>query len=312
MKIGVLRGQEKSFPETLIERINQKSQQQKLGITAEFAMLEGVRMAEPSGYRVLVDRISHEVPFFRAYLKNAMLNGAEVINDPFWWSADEKFFNYALAAKIGIPVPRTVLVPHFAHPPNTTSDSMRNMVYPINWEKIFNYVGFPAFLKPHSGGGWKHVYKVNNPEEFFKAYHQSGDLAMVLQEGIAFTEYYRCYTVGRQKVRIMWYDPSKPYLGGQYGADEGSINPALRDRITFRQLNLLDATLPFSEPFQLIFCRNVMIYFDRPTQDELVERLSRRLVPGGYLLVGHSESLTHLRHALRPIRPAVYQKPFGS
>jgi hypothetical protein len=91
MKIGVLRGQEKSFPEALIDRINQKSQQQKLGITAEFALLDGVRMAEPSGYRVIVDRISHEIPFFRAYLKNAMLSGTEVINNPFWWSADEKF-----------------------------------------------------------------------------------------------------------------------------------------------------------------------------------------------------------------------------
>jgi hypothetical protein len=232
MKIGVLRGQEKSFPEALIDRINQKNQQQKLGLTAEFVMLEGVKMAEPSGYRVIVDRISHEIPFYRAYLKNAMLSGTEVINNPFWWSADEKFFNYALAAKIGIPVPKTVLLPHFSHPPNTTAESMRNLVYPINWDKIFNYIGFPAFLKPHSGGGWKHVYKVNNPEEFFKAYHQTGDLAMVLQEGIIFTAYYRCYTVGRKKVRIMLYDPSKPYLGGQYGADEGDIAPVLRDRIT--------------------------------------------------------------------------------
>jgi hypothetical protein len=232
MKIGILRGQETSFPKALVDRINQKSQQQRLGITAEFAMLEGVRMAEPSGYRVLVDRISHEIPFYRAYLKNAVLSGTEVINNPFWWSADEKFFNYSLAAKIGIPVPKTVLLPHYAHPPNTTSESMRNLVYPINWDKIFSYVGFPAFLKPHSGGGWKHVYKVNNPDEFFRAYHQTGDLAMVLQEGIVYSAFYRCYTVGRKKVRIMAYDPTKPYLQGQYGPDEGPIDPDLKERIT--------------------------------------------------------------------------------
>ncbi len=99
-----------------------------------------------------------------------------------------------------------------------------------------------------------------------------------------------------------------------FGPQEGNhrVKPALRDRVSFRHLNLLEGEPPFSEPFQVIFCRNVMIYFDRPTQEELVGRLARRLVPGGYLFVGHSESLTHLRHSLRAIQPAVYQKPFGS
>jgi chemotaxis protein methyltransferase CheR len=98
------------------------------------------------------------------------------------------------------------------------------------------------------------------------------------------------------------------------GPQEGNhrVKAALRERVTFRQLNLLEGEPPFHEPFHVIFCRNVMIYFDRQTQDELVERLARRLVPGGYLFVGHSESLTHMRHSLRVIRPAVYQKPFGS
>lgn len=99
-------------------------------------------------------------------------------------------------------------------------------------------------------------------------------------------------------------------IGAQIGNHR--IKPALRDRVRFHPLNLLEGEPPFSEPFQVIFCRNVMIYFDRPTQEQLVTRLGRWLVPGGYLFVGHSESLTHLRHGLRPIRPAVYQKPFGS
>ncbi|HVS51309.1 MAG TPA: protein-glutamate O-methyltransferase CheR [Opitutaceae bacterium] len=90
------------------------------------------------------------------------------------------------------------------------------------------------------------------------------------------------------------------------------VKPALRERVNFQQLNLLEGEPPFSEPFQAIFCRNVMIYFDRPTQEELVGRLARLLVPGGFLFVGHSESLTHLRHPLQSLRPAIYQKPFGS
>jgi chemotaxis protein methyltransferase CheR len=99
-----------------------------------------------------------------------------------------------------------------------------------------------------------------------------------------------------------------------FGPQEGQyrVKAALRERVVFQQLNLLDGELPFPEPFHVIFCRNVMIYFDRPTQEELVGRLSRSLVPGGYLFVGHSESLTHLAHTLRPVRPAIYQKPFSS
>lgn len=99
-----------------------------------------------------------------------------------------------------------------------------------------------------------------------------------------------------------------------FGPQEGfhRVKASLRDNVSFHQLNLLEGEPPFTEPFQIIFCRNVMIYFDRPTQEELIARLVKRLVPGGYLLVGHSESLTHLKHPLRALQPAVYQKPLGS
>ena len=112
-------------------------------------------MAIPSGYAVIVDRISHDIPFYRSYLKNAVLTGTQVINNPFWWSADDKFFNYALATKLGVAIPPTVLLPHKDHPPGTTDRSMRNLEYPLNWDRVFEYVSFPAFLKPHDGGGWK-------------------------------------------------------------------------------------------------------------------------------------------------------------
>ena len=109
-------------------------------------------------------------------------------------------------------------------------------------------------------------------------------------------------------------DTIRAHFQKGFGPQAGKyrVKAALRDRVKFHQLNLLEGEPPFAEPFQLIFCRNVMIYFDRQTQEELINRLSRRLVPGGYLMVGHSESLTHLTHGLRTIRPAVYQKPAAS
>jgi glutathione synthase/RimK-type ligase-like ATP-grasp enzyme len=160
------------------------------GVTAEHLKVGGVQMAEASGYAVIVDRISHDIPFYRSYLKNSVLTGTKVINNPFWWSADDKFFNYALAAKLGVAVPRTVLLPHKKNPTGTTDRSMRNLEYPLDWDGIFRHVGFPAFLKPHDGGGWKNVYKVNKPEELFAAYDESEQLCMTLQAAVKFQEYF--------------------------------------------------------------------------------------------------------------------------
>ncbi len=207
-KIGILFGQENTFPPAFVERVNAKKEE---GISAEFVSLDKVVQGEPCGYDVIIDRISQDVPFYRGFLKNAGLTGTAVINNPFWWSADEKFFNNALSTKIGVPVPKTVLLPSNQHPPDTNSNSFRNLAYPWNWEAIFNYVGFPAYFKPFAGGGWKNVYKLTNKEEFFKAYNETGQLVMMIQEEIIFTEYFRCYCLDRRDVHIMQYDPKQPH-----------------------------------------------------------------------------------------------------
>jgi glutathione synthase/RimK-type ligase-like ATP-grasp enzyme len=206
--IGVLFGMEQTFPPALVERINSMHE---ADVRAEFVKVGAMPMDAVLQYDVILDRISHDIPFYRSLLKVAAIGGTIVVNNPFWWSADDKFFNYALMSRIGIPIPRTVLLPHKHHPPETTSESMRNLIYPLDWNAVFEYVGFPAFLKPHAGGGWKHVYKVHSPEEFFAAYDQTGDLCMVLQQAIEFTEYYRCYCIGRRWVRVMPYEPRNPH-----------------------------------------------------------------------------------------------------
>lgn len=207
-KIGVLFGQENTFPGALVEKINSMEVE---GIHAEFVEVGGVQMARPCPYACVIDRISHDVPFYRAYLKNAALTGTAVINNPFWWSADDKFFNYALAEKLGVAVPKTVLIPHKFFPPMTNDRSFRNLQYPLHWEEIFEYVGFPSFLKPHDGGGWRDVYHLHSPAEFFEAYDQTRDLCMTLQAAVKFKEYFRCYVVGQEEVRIMAYDPRRPH-----------------------------------------------------------------------------------------------------
>jgi hypothetical protein len=240
-RIGVLYGMEESFPPALVERINQLVAERDLpDLRAESLKVGAVRMAEASGYRVIIDRISQDVPFYRAFLKNAVLSGCTVLNNPFWWSADDKFFNYALASRLGIATPRTALLPHKDHPPDTTARSMRNLTYPLDWDGLFAYIGFPAFLKPHAGGGWKSVYKVESPEDVFRAYDETGILCMTLQEGIDFQEYYRCYVIGQQKVRLMRYDPLQPHHL-RYVEGNPQPNPELAARITADCLTLCQA-----------------------------------------------------------------------
>lgn len=208
-KIGILFGQENTFPQAFVDRVNQKEGKE---IVAELAHVDEVFQGKESGYAVLIDRISQDVPFYRSYLKNAAFTGTAVINNPFWWSADEKFFNNVLAGQLGVPVPKTFLLPSSKMPDDTTGDSFRNLKYPLDWEGMIRELGgFPVYMKPHAGGGWKSVYKITNMEQLFRAYHETDQLVMMLQEEIEFETYFRCYYLGGDRVHIMPYEPRNPH-----------------------------------------------------------------------------------------------------
>jgi glutathione synthase/RimK-type ligase-like ATP-grasp enzyme len=236
-KIGVLFGMENSFPGALVERINSLHMD---GITAEFVETGAVHLDKPSPYSVIVDRISHDIPFYRAYLKHAALNGTVVINNPFWWSADDKFFNYTLAEKMGVAVPPTVILPHKKYPEGTNDRSMRNLQYPLDWDGVFNYIGEHGFMKPVDGGGWRDVFHIHNREEFFNAYDQSRDLCMLYQKAVDFKEYFRCYVVGQKKVHIMPYDPRAPHHE-RYIQNPPKYDKALLKRVEQDALKLCQA-----------------------------------------------------------------------
>ena len=259
-QIGILFGQENTFPFALVERINAKNEP---GIQAAFVRIDKVMQHVPTGYAVIIDRISQDIPFYRAFLKNAALTGTAVINNPFWWSADDKFFNNCLAESIGIKVPRTVLLPSNQHPPDTNEMSMRNLAYPLDWDAIFEYVGFPAFMKPYAGGGWRNVYKVHNREEFFNIYNQTGTLVMMLQEEIQFTDYYRCYCLDRREVRLMSYDPRQPFHL-QYVKNPPPVEARLKEKMEQAVLklnhalgydfNTVELAIRDGDPYAIDFC----------------------------------------------------------
>jgi hypothetical protein len=228
-RVGILVGREVTFPDALINSINERGNGETV---AEFIKVGGVRHDDPPRYDLVIDRISHEVPFYRALLKRMALEGAIIINNPFWWSADDKFFNYSLAAKLGVAVPKTVLLPQKDYIPGIVSESLRNLEFPIDWQGIIDYVGLPAILKPFDGGGWKNVSRVNSLEELWAEYDKTGTLCMTLQEFIDFDQFVRCYCIGQEEVMIMPYDPRKPYLSGeQYINDPSYLSTELTARV---------------------------------------------------------------------------------
>jgi len=252
--------------------------------------LAGTPMGEAPRYRVIVDRISHEVEYYRGYLKHAALGGAYVINNPFWWTADDKFFNYAVASRLGLAIPRTVLLPQKSYPADVdlTSESLRNLEYPIDWDALLDYVGRPAILKPFSGGGWKHVYKVHDRAELLEAYDGTGPYCMTLQQFIDFDRYVRCFTFGKMDIMPVAYDPRErrylvehAYLSADLGArvvrDAQTINQALG-----YEMNTIEFAIQDGVPYAIDFL-NPAPDFERDRITEIyfgavVDRMSRLVI----------------------------------
>ena len=226
-KIGVMVGREWSWPPAFIEEVNKR----ETGVIAEYVQIGGTRMNEANPYAVIVDRISHEIPYYRTYLKNAVLQGTFVVNNPFWWSADDKFFGACLLDKLGISHARTVALPSHSYIEGVVTESLRNLIYPMPWEEHVEYLGgFPLILKPAWGGGFKKVYKVHNLPELWNAYNETGTECMVLQQFIDWDNYARCLCIGQQDILPIKFDVNRPWPH-RYIVDDHFLSPELRDLI---------------------------------------------------------------------------------
>ncbi len=233
-RVGVIVGREWSFPPKFIDEVNRRDK----GVFAEFAKLGGTRMDEKIPYDVLVDRISHEVPYYRSYLKHAVLEGITVINNPFMWTADDKFFGASLCAKLGLAHPKTAVLPNKDYVPGIVkTESLRNLVYPMDWQAIIDYVGLPCILKDAHGGGWRGVYVCHSIEELIRYYDGSGLLTMIAQEFIKWDQYVRVMCLGQNIVLPMPYDTHNR----KYIPDPNYLTPALYKRVAADSLKLVQA-----------------------------------------------------------------------
>ena len=242
--VGLLVGRENTFPQPFIDTVNRKGDPK--GVRAEMATFGGARELEEPKYSVVVDRISHEVPYYRAHLKSMALMGTVVVNDPFWWEADEKFFECTLARKLGVAVPKTVILPNKSYIPDINEGSLRNLQYPLDWKGIVEYTGLPAIMKPNTGGGWKDVYKVDTMEQLLWAYDQTGTATfgqrpktMILQEFIHWDDYIRCICIGRKHINPIRYDPTAPFHE-RYVVDK-PVEGKVRERAIHDAIALTDA-----------------------------------------------------------------------
>ena len=234
LKIGLVVGREWSFPPAFIEEVARRDE----GVVAEFVSLGGTAMDEPVDYAVIIDRISHEVGYYRTYLKHAVLQGATVVNNPFMWSSDDKLFDASLATRLGVASPKTIALPNREYIPGIKHDeSLRNLRYPFDWDAILRYIGLPCILKDAHGGGWRDVYVCRSKDELIHNYDESGLLTMIVQEFIEWEHFVRCLAIGRQEVLPMKYDPKER----KYIVEHEHLPPELGRRIVDDSRTLMGA-----------------------------------------------------------------------
>jgi hypothetical protein len=204
-RVGLFVGQEWSWPPAFVEEVNRRDE----GVVAELALVGGPPVDEPVRYDVLIDRISHRVPMYRSYLKKAVLDGRVVVNNPFMWSADDRFLGAALVSRLGIAVPRTVLLPNKDYDPGLVpTQSLRNLEYPLDWEAIVESVGLPCILRDAHDVGGRLPHVCHSVDEVLQRYDASGRRTMVLQQHIDAERFIRCLCIGREDFLPMAYEPA--------------------------------------------------------------------------------------------------------
>lgn len=222
IKVGIISGQE-TFTKTLVEEFNRRP-----GVHAEFVSLGPQSLRERCPYHVVIDRLSHCYEFYQAYLKKAALDGCYVINNPFRFLCDDKFFNYNLARALEVPVPKTVLLPSKEYDEGVLDrEDLHNLKTDIDWSVVEQEVGFPLIFKPFDGYGWREVYKVESLQQLKELYDDSMMDVMMVQEFIDFDHYVRCFVVGAEAVLPTRYNPTER----RYIVDHEHLSPALGQQI---------------------------------------------------------------------------------
>ena len=217
-RIGLLIGREWDWPSAFMEAVNARD----AGVTAELIKLGSTNLDEPCDYDLIIDRMSHEIPYYRAYLQEAAVAGVDIISNPFLWQLDNRFLGHVIINKFGFRTPKTVALPNKDVERDVVADTFRNLKYPLEWQEIIDYVGVPAIMKDIRTGGRRIVHRVNSVDELIQRYDESGTRTVIVQEVIESNTHVHCFVVGQAEVLVL-----------NYSLDDGRYLPTPVERHPF-------------------------------------------------------------------------------
>ena len=236
-RIGLSLGADICWPacyEAIVKRLDLdlEFELERVRFQVERVPIEPFHIRQPSGYDLVIDRLTHWYPLRREWIKRALLgDGLYVLNNPWTVQAMEKHTSYAAMAHLGLRVPETWMLPPKAYAPTPylpwgdVQPTLERYARLFDLGAVGQAVGYPAFMKPYDGGGWVNVSRIADEQALREAYDRSGTSVMLLQRAVEPREIFvRCIGVGPQ-VRFVDYDPDAP-LHDRYRLHQGFLAPA--------------------------------------------------------------------------------------
>ncbi len=228
--IGLLLGAEEDWPqafEALLQRVGPVTidgHEHEFGsrrLTIEpFDLNDSVRVG------LVIDRLAYWYYHPREWLKKAaLMNGTYLLNSPFTFQSMEKHSAYCAMLRLGLKIPRTVLVP-YKNPVDNVRWAYTSATYnrPFDLDAIADDLGYPLYMKPFDGGGWRGVSRINNQDDLHKAYDESGEMLMHLQATVEYDKFARALSIGAETM-VMDFRPDEP-MHNRYAVSHDFLSPA--------------------------------------------------------------------------------------
>jgi hypothetical protein len=228
--IGLLLGAEEDWPqafEALLQRVGPVSLE---GHEHEFGSrrltIEPFDLNDPVRVGLVIDRLAYWYYHPREWLKKAaLMNDTYLLNSPFTFQAMEKHSAYCAMLRLGLKIPRTVLVP-YKNPVDNVRWPYTSAKYnrPFDLDAIADDLGYPLYMKPFDGGGWRGVSRINNPDDLHRAYDESGEMLMHLQATVEYDKFARALSIGAETM-VMDFRPDEP-MHNRYAVSHDFLGPS--------------------------------------------------------------------------------------
>ena len=219
MKIGILEARDDLFIQDVILQLAEE-EVDFLSFNEDLSPLTG-------DYHLVVDRLSYRFPYIREALKIMAMRGTYIINNPFAASESNKFLDYEICKRIGVPTPLTILLPDIS-----IEEEIKGIVKSPNWEKIAQELGLPCVIKPYDGYGWFDVFVVNSLDEMKRVYDSChSSYVLMAQQYIYYKDYYRVFCINKKEVLFIKWIP-RPLGAGEYLFTDQHILNDKKDLIT--------------------------------------------------------------------------------